>query len=170
METAKAKGDDDAQKFAEEKVGRLNAEKKALDEEKEKLEYKEKFENAEKEKAAATRRSGIQSFVDRAVDENKILPAWVEMGIVDFLETLPNDDKSVVEFGEKKEKLPPRKWMENFLESLPKVFKDFDEFATKEKAKVKTDVNKDTTQFDESVQRGIEIAEAAGYTVEKKDK
>jgi len=103
-------------------------------------EFRDKATKAEAELAkvqAAARRAETNAFLEKGVADGKILPAWLDMGLAEFLEALPDDDKAAAvtfaESGKGSEKTTPRKWAEKFLATLPTIV-NFAQEATKQRA------------------------------------
>ncbi len=78
---------------------------------------REEAERRSAEASRALRRLEIQSFCDALVRDNKIPPAFLDMGLTDFLAAL--DDATEMAFAE--EKMSPAAWFRRFLEKLPEV-------------------------------------------------
>jgi hypothetical protein len=103
-----------------EKLAQVEAEKKKLADE---------FAELQKKKAE----DDIENFIEGKIKDGKILPAWKESGLKEFMIAL-SEDEEVIEFaeGKKENKLA---WFKEFLEELSKheLFKDFGEKGGKEK-------------------------------------
>jgi hypothetical protein len=88
---------------------------------------------AEREFAEKRRGDEIKDFCDKGIragsEVRKIPPAWIKMGLAEFMERLSNDEP--VEFSEDK-KSTPYEWFCDFLAELPKVV-EFGEIATRDK-------------------------------------
>ena len=106
------------------------ARKKAADDERKKVEAE--FAEKGREKARTERDKEISDFIDTRIKEGALLPSWVDMGLVRFMQGLDNETEIQFSEGEN-EKNSPLAWMKNFLETFGKspIFK---ELATKEKA------------------------------------
>lgn len=87
----------------------------------------------EREFAKKRRCDEIAAFCERGIqageEVRKIPPAWIKMGLAEFMEDLPDDEP--VEFSEDK-KITPYKWFCDFLAELPKTV-EFSEIATRGK-------------------------------------
>lgn len=88
---------------------------------------------AEREFAEKKRGDEIKDFCGKGIqvgDEvRKIPPAWIKMGLAEFMECLPAE--KTVEFSEDV-KITPYEWFCNFLEELPKTV-EFSEIAIRDK-------------------------------------
>jgi Skp family chaperone for outer membrane proteins len=123
-----------------------------------KKKYDELVETRKVELATA-RWKEIQAFAEKGVAAGKLLPRWLDAGLVRFLEMLPDGaveppvlpDDAAVSFAEGEVKLTPRAWFEKFLESLPAVI-DFKRVAANEKIS--------PARADEFEEEGHKIADA----------
>jgi len=75
-------------------------------------------EFAEKEKAAAAkaRAERVKAFCEKLVADGKVPPAWIDAGLVAFMQQLDADE--AIQFSEGGEKQSPLKWMQGFLDNL----------------------------------------------------
>jgi len=114
------------EQLAAEKGARKEAEKSAND-------FKEKLDNQSAtfaESAAKSKRKEIADFVEQGIKDGKILPAWKDMGICDFMENLSGvaAADTTLEFAEggKSEKAEPGQWFKKFIASFSEhpLFKD----------------------------------------------
>lgn len=99
-------------KLEEETKARKEAEKAAKT-------NKEKAEKSEAdfvEHRAKSRKQDLSNFVDAGIKEGKILPAWKESGIVDFMDGLEGQEETF-EFAEGK-KETRAEWFKGFIESF----------------------------------------------------
>ena len=88
-------------------------------------EFAEKSHKAQ----VAKDKAEIAAFVESGVAEGKVLPAWKETGLTEFMESIA--DSQPVDFGEAKK--TPLAWFKEFIQSLPNAV-SFGELATKGKA------------------------------------
>lgn len=93
-------------------VERLKAELEKIKAEKEAAE-KERLELA-----AKVRRQDVEAFCEKLERENKLAPAFKEMGLVEFLLALEGQPEEI-EFSDGKK--TPSAWFRQFLEKLPQV-------------------------------------------------
>jgi len=102
-------------------------------------------EFAEKQRQAAksARDREISDWAGQRVKDGKLLPAWVDSGLVAFAQNLDGDE--VIQFAEGDGKKSPQQWFKDFLEGFGEsaIFK---ELATKAAAG-------DTAEFAESKQQ-----------------
>jgi len=112
-----------AQNYSEADVERIKKEAGEAGKKKAALEF------AEKEKAVRqeTRKKEIKEFCEAYVKDGKIIPAWIKMGMQEFMQSL--DGEEVIEFAEGK-KDSRLEWFKKFLGELPKVI-NFKEVATR---------------------------------------
>lgn len=89
----------------EEQRQRREAEEKAAEKEEELLKL-----------AGKARKEKIKSFVEQGIEKGRILPAWKEMGLEDFMENLEGDEEAF-EFAEGK-KQTKAEWFREFLNGL----------------------------------------------------
>jgi len=87
-------------------------------------------EFAEKEaaRAAEVRKKEIKDFIDQGVKDGKIIPAWVKMGMAEFMENLAAEETMDFMDGKKRTSLD---WFRDFMAELPKVV-EFKEIATRD--------------------------------------
>lgn len=123
-----------------------------------------KATNAEKDKALKTSqaqfseqqakslRKDLENEIDQAIKDGKALPAWKDMGIIEFAANLENSES--FEFSEGK-KESPLDWFRGFLNSLGE-HSLFSEFATKNKGQSESD------QFSQGNQSIVEMMVSAG--------
>ena len=99
------------------------AKKDAADAEREKVtaEFVEKQLTAKRE----ARNGEISTWCDTLVEEGKVIPAWVKMGLKEFCLKLDAEDE--VEFSEEN-KATALEWFKSFVDELPKVV-EFKELA-----------------------------------------
>jgi len=76
----------------------------------------ERLTSQMKEEEASQKKAEVQGFVDEKVKEGKILPAWKQQGIAEFMLALEGDETSY-EFQEGAAK-PLGSWFRDFLEGL----------------------------------------------------
>jgi hypothetical protein len=150
-EEAAAKAAADAQKMADDEAAKKKKEEEeaaaaaAAAGDKEKMgdtvsraefdELKAKYEASEKRSDEATQslaekeveaaKAKVSAFIESRKKDGKILPAWEEMGLARFMESL--SDTEVVKFTEKNE-VSPLKFVESLFDSMPNVVR-FDELA-----------------------------------------
>jgi len=117
-------------KFAEAEKKQKDAEDKAT-----------KLSEAETDRAAQAKTADIATFCEKQKDAGKLLPAWEDMGLAAFMETLSADTEgdTVLKFEEKKDgktqevSVSQLDFMKKFLEAIPEVvnFKEVAETAAK---------------------------------------
>ena len=74
--------------------------------------------------------AGIQEFCDGMVQEGKVAPAWLDLGLKEFLESLAGNEP--IEFNEGTKKTPLA-WIKDFFENqMPKLVA-FKEVAVRDK-------------------------------------
>lgn len=78
------------------------------------------------------RRQELTAFSEELVKAGQLTPAMVKSGLVAFMETLPQDDASMLKFAEDKGKESPLAWFKGLLKSYPK-FVEFGEKAPEHK-------------------------------------
>jgi len=92
-----------------EKAAREAADKKAAD-------FEEKAKTAQADFAEAQKkaqRTEVDNFIESGIKDGKILPAWKEQGLADFMLTL-DEQTQTYEFAEGNEKTPG-KWFRDFI-------------------------------------------------------
>jgi len=115
------------------------AKKKAAKEERDKAEaeFAEKLEMAKKEAAKEERdkadaefaekqrkakleavKKDIKTFCETKLEEGKIIPSWIKLGLQEFMENLDSENEIEFSEGNKKSRLD---WFKDFLDDLPKV-------------------------------------------------
>ena len=116
--------DDDKNSFTEADIEA--AKKEAADAEREivEAEFVEKQRTAQRE----ARNKEISDWCDTFVEEGKVIPAWVKMGLKEFCLNL--DAEETVEFSEEN-KTTALGWFKNFVNELPKMV-TFKEVATRD--------------------------------------
>ena len=119
------KGKDDETLFTEADLDKAMAEA-ALAERKK---VEQEFAEGERKKAKDARKDAIKSYIDKGVEDGKIAPAWVKLGLQQFMEGL--DAEAEIEFAEDK-KASSYKWFVDFMGELPKLI-DMKELATRDK-------------------------------------
>ncbi len=164
-------GDDEAETYEYEEEEAVMPE--TVEELKKKLEEEKKARKKAEEEAAANKKAKdkadaefaehqqrakvkeINDFVDQGIKDGKILPAWKEAGIGEFMNNLDQQTEAY-EFAEGEEKETPGQWFRGFLSS----FSEHPLF--KEMARPDEDKKKAADEFaeDESVADDI----AAGHT------
>lgn len=89
-------------------------------------------EFAEKERQAkrAARREEIDAYCRGLVSEGRVIPAWIESGLCEFMDGL--DAETEIRFSEKGDKVTGLEFFKRFLKKLP-VQVEFREIATREK-------------------------------------
>lgn len=75
------------------------------------------------------RKAELKKFIDDGVAAGRIAPAWVKMGLPEFMESLADGD--AIAFSESGEKKTPDAWMREFVECLPTLIK-ISEVATRD--------------------------------------
>ncbi len=87
--------------------------------------YKEKSDSKTLEFAEAEKsrkREEIKNFVEQGTKDGTILPAWKEMGLISFMESLDgcSKDDAVLEFaeGDKSDKVDQLEWMQKFMSNF----------------------------------------------------
>jgi hypothetical protein len=115
--------------FSEADKARLVADTEKATRDKITAEFAEKQAAANQERTAAAHKTEIASFCEAGMKAGKILPAWIKMGLPEFLSGL--DAITTVDFAEG-DKKTPWEFMKSFLEGLPQVV-NFAEFAKREK-------------------------------------
>jgi len=138
-------------KFAEAEKKQKDAEDKAT-----------KLSEAETERAAQAKTADIATFCEKQKEAGKLLPAWEEMGLDKFMETLSADTEgdAVLKFEEKKDgktqevTVSQLGFMKTFLEAIPEVV-NFDEVA---ETAAKSDAGKQY-EGDEFDQDSVELHE-----------
>jgi cation transport regulator ChaB len=93
--------------------------------EKAEQEFAEKQRAERKEKRAGE----IKTYCEGLVKEGKALPAWIRMGLSEFLVSLDGEEEIQFAEGQKRSRV---EWMKSFLGELPKVI-NFKEVATRDK-------------------------------------
>jgi len=121
----------------DEKKKRLAAESEA----KQNKARADKSESDFAEHQKKSKRKEIESFVEQGIKDGKILPAWKDQGLVEFMDSLQSHEETY-EFSEGKKETPAA-WFKNFLESFSEhpLFKEMtppdkeskDDFAEEEK-------------------------------------
>jgi hypothetical protein len=87
------------------------------------------FAEGERKKAEETRGQEIKTWLDQGVKDGKIAPAWVKLGLQQFVEGL--DAEAEIEFAEDK-KSSTYQWFMDFMAALPKLI-EMKELATRDK-------------------------------------
>ncbi len=105
-------------------TGQLNEEKLAKVVEERIAMFREEYEEKAKKLEAAERKRQIAVFYEDLERAGHAIPAWRELGIIEFMESL--DSKPIELFS--KEKISQLEWFQNFLKELPKVV-HFEEIA-----------------------------------------
>lgn len=110
-------------KLADEEAARKAAEEAAESAKKEAGEYKEKAEGLEasfSESEKKRREKEISDFVEQGIKDGKILPAWKEQGIADFMAALDEEEYEFSEYplGHKGKKEKPLEWFKGFISSF----------------------------------------------------
>jgi hypothetical protein len=88
------------------------------------------FAEAETRRRKADAKARIAQVITAGIAAGTIAPAWKDMGMAQFMESL--DAESAIEFAEGGDKKTGLDWFVGFLESLPKLV-DFKEVATRGK-------------------------------------
>lgn len=85
-------------------------------------------DKADAARAAEAHKQRVASFCEKLKGEGKLLPAWEDAGLREFMQSLSSGEDRVVAFGEgeKAKKITQLEFMESFLGGLPKVV-DFEE-------------------------------------------
>ncbi len=113
---------------------------------------REKAENSFAEAVIAAREKDIRDFIEAGIKDGKILPAWKEKGMAEFMASLEGEE--TFDFAEG-QKISPAAWFKSFVESLAghSLFKEF------------ADPDKKRTQQDTDFSEDERIAEemAADY-------
>ena len=117
-------GGGSAQEHSEADIERIKKEAKESGKKEAAHEYAEKEKTARKEQ----RKKEIKEFCEAYVKDGKVIPAWMKMGLQEFMESL--DGEEAIEFAEGK-KESRLEWFKKFLEELPKVV-EFKEVATRD--------------------------------------
>lgn len=97
----------------EERTARKNAEAEASA-------YKEQAEKSAAdfaEEQKRSRRTEIDTFIDKGIAEAKMLPAWKDQGLAEFMTAL-DEMEQTYEFAEGEEQLTPGEWFRGFLASF----------------------------------------------------
>ncbi len=128
---------DGKDKKYEELKAQLEAEKKK----------REELEQKYAEYQRAVKRKEIKDFIETGIKEGKILPAWKEQGLEEFMYSL-SEDEQVIEFSEDK-KMSKLEWFKEFIKSFSEheLFKEFQKGKSKEE-----------TEFEEDEKLAKEIA------------
>lgn len=87
------------------------------------------FAEKEKGRMAAERRAQVDGLIQGGVKDGRILPAWVAMGLADFMAGL--DAEEEISFSEDGGKKSHYAWFADFLAKLPKLV-EFRELARKQ--------------------------------------
>jgi len=111
------------QNYSEADVEKIKKEAEEAGKKKAALEYSEKEKTARLE----TRKKEIKEFCESYIKDGKVIPAWINMGMREFMESLDGDE--VIEFAEGK-KDSRLEWFKKFLGELPKVI-NFKEVASR---------------------------------------
>ena len=112
-----------AQNYSEADVEKIKKEAEEAGKKKAALEYSEREKAARKENL----KKEIKTYCEALSKEGKVIPAWMKMGMQEFMESL--DGEEVIEFAEN-HKESRLEWFKKFLEELPKVI-EFKEVATR---------------------------------------
>lgn len=121
--------DDSMQKTLEQLQEDLRLEKEARKKaEKNALKFKEQADEATSNfnQAQADRlKTEIRSFVEQGIKDGKILPAWKDQGLAEFMEHLSGSDDATLEFAEG-DKKKPLDWFKGFISNFSEhpLFKD----------------------------------------------
>lgn len=91
-----------------------------------------KFAEAEAERKKTQRGEQVKKFCEDGVKGGKLAPAWIDMGLAQFMERIAEGNADAVAFSEGGEEKTPDAWFREFLEALPKLV-DFSEVATRDK-------------------------------------
>lgn len=120
------------------------------------------FAEKERKTAAEARKKEIKEFIDQGVKDGKIAPAWVKMGMTEFMENLAAEEAFDFMDGKKRTSY---EWFQDFMAELPKVV-EFKEIATRD-----TDAGSQGTQAkrDKLISDFQEAEVKAGRTVSYKD-
>jgi hypothetical protein len=110
-----------------------NAATKDVEKQEPKIDFSEALKTQEiklrAEFAEQLRNQNVAHFVDREIAAGRMLPAWKDAGITEFMRSLRTDE---IQFSES-QKATPEKWFKEFIAGLAK-FNLFQEIATKDKA------------------------------------
>ncbi len=112
--------------FTEADLEALKTEAATAERKKVKAGFAEKAAKADRK----ARGEAISSFCEGRLKDGKLAPAWIDMGLKEFMESLGAD--TAVEFSDEK-KITPYEWFNDFLETLPKLV-EFKEIATQDKS------------------------------------
>ncbi len=114
------------------KLEKDNAEQKAA---------REKAEKALADAGIAAKEKEIKDFIEAGIKDGKILPAWKEKGMAEFMASLEGEE--TFDFAEG-QKSSPAAWFKSFVESLSghSLFKEFAD-PDKKKTQADTDFSED---------------------------
>ncbi|WAC06587.1 MAG: hypothetical protein OS130_10010 [Thermodesulfobacteriota bacterium] len=113
-----------AQNYSEADIEKIKKEAEEAGKKKAALEFAEKEKTARKE----ARGKEIKEYCEAFIKDGKVIPAWIKMGLREFMESL--DGEEVIEFAEN-HKESRIEWFKKFLGELPKVI-NFKEVATRD--------------------------------------
>jgi len=113
-----------AQNYSETDIERIKKEAEESGKKAAALEFAEREKTARKE----SRKKEIKEYCENLQKEGKVIPAWMKMGMAEFMGSLDGDE--VIEFAEGK-KDSRLEWFKKFLGELPKVI-NFKEVATRD--------------------------------------
>jgi cation transport regulator ChaB len=80
------------------------------------------------ERELNTQRVEIKAFCENLKSKGQIIPAWLDMGMLKFMESLDSQNVSKFSEADSSKEISPYAWFRLFLESLPKVV-EFKELA-----------------------------------------
>lgn len=132
--------------LAESEAARLKAEKETSDAKAELAKKNSEFSESQKK----ARRKEIDDFIDNGIKDGKILPAWKDQGMAEFMAAL-DENEATYEFSEGK-KASQGSWFRDFVEgfSAHPLFKTM--------ARPEAKAEKDTQEFSEDMKVADEIA------------
>lgn len=135
--------------LAESEAARLKAEKEAAEAKAEVARQNAEFSESQKK----AKRRETDDFISSGIKDGRILPAWKDQGIAEFMAVLDEFDENgtTFEFSEGK-KLTPVAWFREFIEG----FSAHPLFRTMARPEVKAE--KDTQEFSEDMKVADEIA------------
>lgn len=146
-----------AQNYSEADVEKIKKEAEEAGKKKAALEYSEKEKTARQE----TRKKEIKEFCEAYVKDGKVIPAWIKMGMREFMESL--DGEEAIEFAEGK-KDSRLEWFKKFLGELPKVI-EFKEIATRG-----TEAPSKFMEYVEQIQKEKKISRAKAINLAAQEK
>ena len=116
---------DEVKKLAEELKAEKKARKAAEDQAATYREQAEKKAREFKENQKAQNQKEVKNFIEQGIKDGRILPAWKDKGLEEFMNALVENTPQI-EFSEGKKK-SPAKWFKDFLSNLSrhKLFKEF---------------------------------------------